>query len=234
VESEIVREMETVMGILERKTRHKESLRQDILDAAREMFVRDGYEGVSMRKIAERIEYSPTTIYHYFDDKAQLLSEIVHETFLKFNARMAAHACQTRADALDCLLGGMQIYVDFALQNPSHYYVTFMMEAPADCPEHLKPQVHEQGMRAFDYLRQAVIRAMAEGRLAAGDAELAAQTIWCGIHGVASLLINAEGHFPFVEREVLVASTLRTLLVGLGADAEAVERLQHGRTQALA
>jgi AcrR family transcriptional regulator len=222
------------MGILERKSRHKESLRQEILDAAREMFVRDGYEGVSMRKIAERIEYSPTTIYHYFDDKAHLLSQIVHETFLKFNGRMAEYACQARADALDCLLGGMQVYVDFALQNPSHYYVTFMMESPADCPEHLKPEVHEQGMQAFDHLRQAVKRAMEEGRIARSDLEVSSQTLWCGIHGVSSLLINAEGHFPFVEREVLVANTLRTLLVGMGADIDAVQRLQEGRSTALA
>ena len=61
------------MGVQERRAREKKELRQEILDAAREMFVEDGYENVSMRKIAEKIEYSPTTIYLYFRDKADLL-----------------------------------------------------------------------------------------------------------------------------------------------------------------
>ena len=57
------------MGIKERQVRQKEVLRQDILDAARDLFIEEGYENTSMRKIAERIEYSPTTIYYYFKDK---------------------------------------------------------------------------------------------------------------------------------------------------------------------
>ena len=60
------------MGVKERREREKESLRQDILDVAREMFATEGYESVSMRKIADKIEYSPTTIYLYFKDKNEL------------------------------------------------------------------------------------------------------------------------------------------------------------------
>lgn len=211
------------MGISERKSRHKQLLRQEILDAAREMFLRDGYEGVSMRKIAEKIEYSPTTIYHYFDDKAQLLSQIVLETFVKLNQRMETVVNHPRHSSLYCLQAGMTVYVDFALENASHYYVTFMMESPADCPEHLKPEVHEQGMRAFDYLRQAVKRAMADGYITEADLELASQTAWCGIHGVASLLINTEKHFPFVEKRLLIVNTVRTLILGMGGTAAATD-----------
>lgn len=71
------------MGVQERRAREKKELRQEILDAAREMFVRDGFENVSMRKIAEKIEYSPTTIYLYFQDKADLLDCLCEETFTR-------------------------------------------------------------------------------------------------------------------------------------------------------
>ena len=93
------------MGIQERKNRQKQLLRQEILDAAREMFVREGYEGVSMRKIADRIEYSPTTIYHYFDDKSDLLSEIISETFAKLNQQMESVLGQEG----QCLLIELQV-----------------------------------------------------------------------------------------------------------------------------
>ena len=68
------------MGVHERRAREKKELRQEILDAARDLFLREGYENVSMRKIAEKIEYSPTTIYLYFQDKADLLDCICEET----------------------------------------------------------------------------------------------------------------------------------------------------------
>ena len=70
------------MGVKERRAREKELLRRQILSAARELFVNEGYESVSMRKIAERIEYSPTTIYLYFEDKADLLDSVCQETLL--------------------------------------------------------------------------------------------------------------------------------------------------------
>ena len=70
------------MGIKERKAREKEQLRRQILSAARELFVNEGYENVSMRKIANKIEYSPTTIYLHFKDKADLLDSVCKETLL--------------------------------------------------------------------------------------------------------------------------------------------------------
>ena len=70
------------MGIKERRAREKEQLRQQILSAARELFVNEGYEKVSMRKIANKIEYSPTTIYLHFKDKADLLDFVCQETLL--------------------------------------------------------------------------------------------------------------------------------------------------------
>ena len=69
------------MGTTERRARAKQLLRGEILDAARELFIKHGYENVSMRKIAEKIEYSPTTIYLYFHDKSEILHTLCEETF---------------------------------------------------------------------------------------------------------------------------------------------------------
>src|SRR5215213_11936500 len=71
----------TVMGTRERRDREREEIRAKILDAARDLFASQGYEAVSMRKIAEAIEYSPTAIYVHFDDKADLMRELCIRDF---------------------------------------------------------------------------------------------------------------------------------------------------------
>jgi AcrR family transcriptional regulator len=211
----------TVMGIQERRNREKQLLRQEILDAAREMFVREGYEGVSMRKIADRIEYSPTTIYHYFDDKADLLSQIIMESFSKLCSEMSTIIGGTEADAGEALWRGMLAYVQFGLNNPSHYYLTFMHTQCSADDAPLDAEAHQLGMKAFDYLRQAVKRAMEGRHIRQADLEVTSQSAWAGLHGVTSLIISLDGHFPFVEREQLITESLCMLLRGMGMDVTA-------------
>ena len=74
------------MGITERKAREKKDLRALILKTAEELFVREGYEKVSMRKIASRMEYSPTTIYHHFTHKAELFGCLLSSYHAPFAA----------------------------------------------------------------------------------------------------------------------------------------------------
>src|SRR5438132_13484788 len=76
------------VGVRERRARQKKYLRQEILDAASELFVREGFENVSMRRIADKIEYSPTTIYLYFKDKAELLEQVCAEAFSRLVQRL--------------------------------------------------------------------------------------------------------------------------------------------------
>jgi len=78
------------LGAKERRIREKESLRQDILDAARELLIEEGYESVSLRRIVKKIEYSPTTIYLYFQDKAELLNNLWRRDFREVNCAAGA------------------------------------------------------------------------------------------------------------------------------------------------
>src|SRR6185295_8761728 len=106
------------MGVQERREREKKELRQEILDAARDLFIREGFENVSMRKIAEKIEYSPTTIYLHFVDKADLLDCVCEETLQKLENRLAAIALAT-PDTLDRLTAGLRAYIEFGLEHPN-------------------------------------------------------------------------------------------------------------------
>src|SRR5215467_13377175 len=113
------------MGVQERRARQKASIREEILDAARTLFVKEGYEHVSMRKIAEKIEYAPGTIYLYFRDKADIMERLCEETFSKLLQKM--HALNNDpANPLEGLRRGLRTYIQFGLDNPNHYIVTFV------------------------------------------------------------------------------------------------------------
>src|SRR5512139_3820069 len=99
------------MGTAERRARQKASLRGEILDAARRMFADEGYEAVSMRRLAERIEYSPTTIYLYFEDKAELFHAVCDETFGKLVRRLERQRRLHAGDPVDGLRAGLREYI---------------------------------------------------------------------------------------------------------------------------
>src|SRR5215469_13299077 len=98
------------MGVAQRKAREKEELKRQILGAARELFVRNGYESVSMRKIANKIEYSPATIYTYFKDKDEILDCLCEETFVKLHQDKMASMHLMQGDSLEALRQGLEAY----------------------------------------------------------------------------------------------------------------------------
>ncbi len=203
------------MGLLERKARQKRFLRQEILDAASDLFVKEGYEQVSMRRIAEKIEYSPTTIYLYFKDKAELLDQICQETF----ARLVQHLnriLEQPGDPLERLKRGLVAYIEFGLENPQHYRVVFMTLHPEYSVKIKHVQPDSPGMQAFDSLRRCVFDCISAGKLRNSEAELISQTLWCGIHGVTALLITAK-MFPWVNKDQLLRFTVETLVAGVAA-----------------
>jgi len=203
------------MGVRERRAREKRFLRQEIMDAASELFVKEGFENVSMRRIADRIEYSPTTIYLYFKDKAELLESICQETFAKLIQRLTSIMDQP-AEPIERLKRGLLAYVEFGLENPHHYRSTFMTPLPdeVDHEKYVKPEA--AGIQAFDFLRRCVYDCIAAGKFKMKDAELASQTLWAGVHGVTSLLIT-HTHFPWVGREKVIRGMVDTLVAGLEA-----------------
>jgi AcrR family transcriptional regulator len=201
------------MGPKQRREREKEVLRQEILDAARELFVNEGYENVSMRRIAERIEYSPTTIYLYFEDKAALLFAICEETFAKLAKKLEIIAKQYE-DPVEALKKGCRSYIEFGLKYPNHYRVTFINHPQVGLgPEHYMRD-GSMGMRAYSNLRHSVEVCIKQGLLAETDVDAVAQAIWACNHGITSLLIT-KPHFPWVNRNKLIDLTVETFIDGL-------------------
>jgi len=186
------------MGVKERRERERIETRERILDAARELFVEEGFDGVSMRKIAERVEYSPTAIYMHFADKEQLFMEVCHEDFRRLAQSMAGLV--QVPDPVERLRRIGDAYVEFGLQNPNHYRTMFMTPHPpiADSEEALKGKGNPEE-DAYELLRATVREALSAGafREHLRDADLISQTLWAGVHGVVSLQI-AKSDDPWV------------------------------------
>jgi AcrR family transcriptional regulator len=199
------------MGVQERRARERRFLRQEILDAASELFVKEGFENVSMRRIANKIEYSPTTIYLYFKDKAELLESVCLETFSRLVQKLT-RILEQPGDPVERLKRGLHAYVEFGLENPHHYRSTFMMPVPEGFDVTARAKPGSPGMQAFDFLRRSVHDCIADGKFKQNDTELASQSLWAGVHGLTSLLIT-HGHFPWAKQ--VVAGTINTLVAGL-------------------
>ncbi len=203
------------MGIVERRQRQKENLRREILAAARELFAEEGFEAVTMRKLAARIEYSPTAIYLHFRDKDAVLEAVCEETFARLAARLEKIAAR-ELPPLEFLREGLRLYVAFGLQHPDDYTLTFTLRTGRS--EHDPASfAASAGKRAFEVLRAALRGCVESGDLPATlDVDVAAQGMWAAVHGLVSLFI-AHPAFPWVARRKLIDHTIDTMIAGLAA-----------------
>ena len=192
------------MSTSTRRQQQKAELRARILDAAREIFVREGWTQVSMRRLAERIEYSPGTIYLHFRSKETLLNSLVEESF----ARLAQALEKTsRSDPLETLRHGLRTYVDFGLRHPNHYHFAFLFRPGKPGTRRYKPH------RAFEYLRCYVRDCVEAGRFRNVDVETTAQVLWAAVHGITSLLITRPS-FPWADRSKVIDEVINNSLRG--------------------
>src|SRR5882724_12220629 len=203
------------MGSAQRRQREKESLREKILATAREMFASEGVEAVSMRKIADRIEYSATSIYQYFPDKDGLLREICERDF----AALAESGLRVarEPDPLARLRKLGRAYVEFALEHPSSYRLMFMTPKTPGQKSMEGQGVPERD--AYALLRSVVQECIEQGRLdkKSWDAELVAQTLWAGVHGLCALQITmaCDKWVPWRSIKARSRHLLDTLLNGI-------------------
>ena len=202
------------MSVKERRAREKEELRQEILVAARDLFAKEGYENVTMRKIAEKIDYSPTTIYLYFQDKDDLCRAICEETSAKLVKQFEGILAAAR-DPIEQLRGVGRAYVQFGLSHPNHYKVTFMGYGLTRHNEDEEVDFHgSMSGKCFLLLRTIVENCVRQGRIRPVDVDSTSQALWAAVHGITSLLITYPD-FPWVDKDGLVDQVIEVMVEGL-------------------
>jgi AcrR family transcriptional regulator len=178
-----------------------------------------GYEGLTMRAVADRVEYSVAALYKHFADREELVRALCASDFYAFaqvlNARRGARE-HTETDPIERLRGIARSYAEFALQHPEQYRVMFMAPLP------IEPAGIEYGdpeRDAYALVAHAVQRAQEAGHFEGLDKDLVAQTLWAAMHGVVSLEIThlcaKKRHIPFAPLQARIDTAMEGILLGV-------------------
>jgi len=200
------------MGISERREREKEEMKELILKTANKLFAEHGFDKVSMRSIADAIEYSPTTIYLYFKDKNELFYALHLEGF-----RMLAEEFKPLVGVKDPMERLYQMglrYIRFAIENPDYYQLMFLIKDPLCTPE--TEENWEAGHSAHSYLESVVEECQNEGYLHGLNRATAALMIWSFVHGLVSLQIcDRMKLYQEIDREQMVTDAHESFVMML-------------------
>lgn len=172
-----------------KKIKHKEDLRSVILEAAKKLFVHEGYEATSIRKIAKEIGFSPTTIYLYYKDKNDIVYALHQVGFgilkERFFPLMAVENPFERLKALG------KLYIQFAFANPEYYQVMFMMKEPLSFLNSQKENNEWiEGELVIEFLKNTVIECQTKGYFKEMDPVAVTIHAWAAVHGLVSLHVT--------------------------------------------
>jgi AcrR family transcriptional regulator len=202
------------VGVKERQERDREEMRQSILDAAQELFVAEGYRNVSIRKIAEKVEYSPAALYSYFPSKDDLFFALAEEGFRKLFAFTNDPEAMS-GDPLPAIREGFLRYYQFSRKHPEYFELMFV--------DRSVPKIGREWER-FGFVQQmigevvAVIqRGIDQGVFPAGtNAHVAFHLLWCAVHGAATAAV-CDRLAPDEDPDALARDTLEACIAGLRA-----------------
>lgn len=186
--------------------------RAEILHAAERIFVECGYEGATIRRIAEEVGVSSTALYMHFKDKSEILLEICAgqlALLIEVNTALG----REEMDPVLRVRRMLEAYIAFGREHPNAYRLVFCSP-----PGHIERQdeISRLGRRTYDLFRDAVARIAAADRLRGRDVDVAAQIAWASIHGVVSLTLTlTRPQFKWAERAALDAQALDAVFDGL-------------------
>ncbi|PWT76801.1 MAG: TetR family transcriptional regulator [Bacteroidetes bacterium] len=177
------------MGIAERKGKQKLEIRKQILDASMKLFIEEGFDNVTIRKIADLIEYSPTTVYLYFKDKNEIFYSLHEMGFQKF--AMMNQPLAGIANPITRLHKMGENYIEFGLANPEFYDVMFIQRAPMKALAEMANCDWTPGENALKLLKDTISEAMEKKLIMpASNIDSVAMAIWGMVHGLVSLAIR--------------------------------------------
>lgn len=198
---------------------------EEILDAARELFLEHGIENVSTRQIATRVGISQTALYVYFKSKEEMIDKLVEGAFRRLGQAMREVQARS-SNPLEYLRGAIPTYVRFGIENPDEYRLAFMLRDGRRKAAMLPPEQRQTvGLQEFGVLESYIADGLACGSLrsSASSPKAVAQALWAAMHGLVSLLL-AFPDFDWVHFDDLLSAHTEMLLQGLLAQPQARQR----------
>ena len=191
--------------------------RIEILEAAERIFVVEGYEGATIRKIADEVGVSSTALYMHFRDKDEILHEICFaamKALLEQNSEIAGRP----TDSVSRVRLMLEAYVRMGLEHPNAYRLVFCSTPrPTAGAGAIQAATAEIGSACYARYVGVVRQIAAEGRLRIGDADCAAQALWAACHGLVALMITRP-NIDWAPADELTSVMVEGLLHGLVTD----------------
>lgn len=202
------------MDFKKRREKHREEFRGEILQAALELFSQEGYAGFSMRKLATRIEHSPTTIYLYFRYKDDLLFHISENFYASVLQDVVA--LRKRGTAPDQTLKDILLsYIHYSLAHPEQYKVVFFSNPQL----YGRPEEYvlrdTMSLRCWKNVCEAIDDCMKHHLFRRVDCETLSIVFWSAIHGLVSSLIFTKD-FPMPDPDIMADMLISGLFRGHG------------------
>ena len=198
-----------------------EDRRRQVIAAAKRIVLRQGFEALTMRRVARLSGVSAAALYLYFPDRLSLMAGVADELFHGLLAafREAIAGCEDDPDPRARLRAVMTTYLDWGLSHPDEYRVIFM--TPITGVAGHRPGAEgvpaaPSGQATFGALQAEVARLIGLGVFRPADPQVVAEAIWAAGHGLVSLLITKPG-FPWSPRETLVATMAEAICRGFSA-----------------
>ena len=199
------------MGIKERQERERTAIRQAILSAARDLFISEGYRNVSMRKIADRIEYSPAAIYSYFPSKDDIFFALAEEGFRQL-AQFGMKVAAQHADPFARLRGGLWAFYEFSKAHPQYFELMFTdRSVPSLSQDFQRFEFFQETTAAAEGdIRACIARGQFSAKL---DSAAALHVLWAGMLGAATIGL-AQRLAPGEDADALARDLLDSILAG--------------------
>jgi AcrR family transcriptional regulator len=164
--------------------------RQQILEEAREVFLKQGLVGFSMRAVAERVGVSATALYRHFDGKDALVATMLGEAFATFGSYLGRGLGGRKP--LERFRKTGEAYFDFALDHPRDYQLMFLTNCAELGFRRISKEIEERSQPTFQFLVDRIEECMAAGAMMKGDARQVALYVWSTVHGAASLWLYGQ------------------------------------------
>jgi len=188
--------------------------REEILHAARELFLEHGVEGVSTRQIAARVGISQTALYVYFKSKEEMLDRLVDAALRKLGVALDA-VNVSWADPVDFLRANLREYIRFGLSHPDEYRLVFMLRDARKIDPALSKEHNPVGEALFNVLKSRIEQGVASGKLRClKTGRAAAQSVWAAMHGLVALRL-AFPDFDWVPVDEQIDGHVDILLHGI-------------------
>jgi AcrR family transcriptional regulator len=213
-----------------RRDREKAQVSERILAAARDLLAKGGVEAVTLRAVAEAIEYTAPAIYAHFPDKQALLAAVLMDDFARLS-RSFAQLARIKDPVKRIELSG-RAYVKHAAEHPRAFELLMLTRRTAEASADRPCSKADPSENAYTFLHATVKEAVAMGLVKGGrtDADVLAQTLWAGVHGVAALAV-IKGDNTDIDWAPLQARTdcmVRALIEGLFETPAALGGVQGG------